>query len=266
MKKQKIETKKDEIRYMTDDPKKMLNKYVGANVIRRWAEEFTDEDTGHTVSVDREETLFYRGTLIDQDVLQEINFWMQEGSIKEIEVSNQKRMAFELQSTYLNPWMVQVEIENKKHKILAYASSVGNVMEIMDDYLELHYTKGYSITMVKEMESCVILTDNMARKKDDETDEVAEKKFYQLEVKVTYSDDVENTQDYIIHAYDTDRAIMCISHFLKEWEKKKEQEHIEKGWSEWKPREFKLIIEKAAPIPVGVFVPKEFTMAYNAKK
>ena len=56
---------------------------------------------------------------------------------------------------------------------------------------------------------------------------------------------------------------MIISHYLKTWEEKRQKEHEEKGYSKYEIRDFKLCIEKAGPMPVGAFVPKEFTMAYN---
>ena len=64
-----IETRKTEIRYVTSDPKKMLNMYLAKRVLKTWEESFIDEDTGETVTIERNEILFDRGTLIDQDIL-----------------------------------------------------------------------------------------------------------------------------------------------------------------------------------------------------
>ena len=41
-----IETRKTEIRYVTSDPKKMLNMYLAKRVLKTWEESFIDEDTG----------------------------------------------------------------------------------------------------------------------------------------------------------------------------------------------------------------------------
>ncbi len=89
-----IETRKTEQRYVTSDPKKMLNMYLSKRVLKTWTEDFIDEDTGETVSIERNEVLFERGTLIDQDTLAQIRFSMEADGIKDVEVSNQKRMAF----------------------------------------------------------------------------------------------------------------------------------------------------------------------------
>jgi hypothetical protein len=40
-----VETRKNEIRYVTSDPSKMLNKYLAKRVIKTWEESFIDEDT-----------------------------------------------------------------------------------------------------------------------------------------------------------------------------------------------------------------------------
>lgn len=57
-----VETRKNEIRYVTSDPSKMLNKYLAKRVIKTWEESFIDEDTGETVNIERNEVLFERGT------------------------------------------------------------------------------------------------------------------------------------------------------------------------------------------------------------
>ena len=96
-----IETRKTEERYVTSDPRKMLNMYLAKRVLKTWIEDFVDEDTGETVSIERNEILFERGDLIDQDRLAQIRFSMEADGIIEVEVSNQKRIAQEQPSTYL---------------------------------------------------------------------------------------------------------------------------------------------------------------------
>ena len=265
----------------------MLNKWLASDALQKWNEDFMDEDTGQVVTIERTQKLFERGTLIDQDTLTQIQFHIQAGDITEVEVSNQKRLAFENRNTRLHPWQAQAEIGDRKYKFLLYASSITNVVAILNDYIELNFANGFQIVMAKEMDSCIILTDTFEKQKVDlekaylkdeisleeyveakdgaseEQDKVAEKKFYQLEVKITYSDNIETTQNFIIHTIDTDRALMVISYYLKKWEEERQKEHEEKGYSKYEIRDFKLCIEKAAPMPVGAFVPKEFSLAYN---
>lgn len=285
--KQRIDTRKDEVRYFTSDPKKMINKYICSTVCKTWKENFIDEDTGEVAEIERNEVLFPKGTLIDPDVLSRIQFSMQADDIKEIEVSNQKRMAFENKNTSLYPWTVVAEIGDKKYKFLMYASSMQNMLEIMNDYIELNFAYGYTIVQAKEMDSCIILTDNLrniegdlekeylkgemsfgeyadAKEEEQQASEVV-KKFYGLDVKITMSDETEITQSFIVHTVDTDRAMMIISQYIRKAESDTKKRFEERG-DDYVIRDFKLCIEKAAPIPAVAFVPKEFSMVYNESK
>lgn len=282
----KVETRKDEVRYFTSEPKEMLNKYLVADVFQKWTEDFLDEDSGEVVTIERTQKLFERGLLIDQELLTQISFHLQTGDIKEVEVSNQKRLAFERQNTRLHPWQAQAEIGGKKFKFLLYASGIANVIEILNDYIELNYASGFTLVMAKEMDFCIILTDTFEKQKVDlekaylkdeisldeymearyndmnDEEEIKEKKFYQLEIKITYPNDFETTRNFVVHTFDTDRAMMIISFYLKTLEVENKKNAEENG-SEYEIRDFKLCIEKAASLPISAFVPKEFSMAYN---
>lgn len=282
-----IETRKTEIRYVTSDPKKMLNMYLAKRVLKTWEESFIDEDTGETVTIERNEILFDRGTLIGQDTLAKIRFSMEADGIKEVEVSNQKRMAFENENKCLYPYIAQAQVGDKKYKFLLYATGLENVIAILKDYIELNYQLGFTLTMAKEFDSCIILTDNLKERKVDSAseaylkDEISseeyldaidtedteeetkpnEKKFYQIETKVTFDDEEERTQTFVVHTFNVDRAMMLISHWLKNKEAEYEKQAKEKGHV-YEKKDIHTSIESAKPIPVGRFIPKEFSMAY----
>ncbi len=90
-----IESRKSEIRFITDDPKKMLGKWVARRALKTWTEECRDSDTGEIVEIERTEVLLERGTYIDQSMLSTISFMMQEGSLTQVEVSNQNRQGIQ---------------------------------------------------------------------------------------------------------------------------------------------------------------------------
>lgn len=283
-----IETRKTEVRYVTSDPKKMLNMYLAKHVLKTWEESFIDEDTGETVTIERNEILFDRGTLIDQDTLAKIRFSMEADGIKEVEVSNQNRLAFENENKFLYPYLAQAQIGYKKYKFLLYATGLENVCLILRDYIELNYQSGFTLTMAKEFDSCVILTDNLKERKvddasiaylkneitmaeyvdkmddeaedSDEESKPDEKKFYQIETKITF-DEEERVQTFVVNTFNVDRAMMLITHYLKNREEECEKQAKEKG-HEFRKREIHTAIESAKPIPVGRFIPKEFSMAY----
>lgn len=282
-----IETRKTEQRYVTSDPAKMLNMYLAKRVLKTWTEDFIDEDTGETVSIERNELLFERGTLIDQDILAKIRFSMEADGIKEVEVSSQKRMAFENENKCLYPYIAQAQISDKKYKFLLYATGLENVIVILKDYIELNYQSGFTLTMAKEFDSCIILTDTLKERKIDSVSEAylkdeisseeyldaidtedteeeskpSEKKFYQIETKVTFDDEEERTQTFVVHTFNVDRAMMLISHWLKNKEEEYEKQAKEKG-NVYEKKDIHTSIESAKPIPVGRFIPKEFSMAY----
>lgn len=279
-----IETKKNEVRFLTSDPKKMLNKYLAQRVLKTWSEDFIDEDTGEVVTIERNELLFQRGTLIDQDILAQIRFCYEAGDIKdEIEVSNQKRLAVELINGYLQPYIAQATIDSKKYKFLFYATDVDTALLLLKDYIELNYTAGFIINMVKEFDSCVILTDSLKERKIDtlpldfpgnNPDETAsadeeeepksdDRKFYQIETKVLFGED-ESSATFVVHTYNVERAMMLITSYLKKKQDEHEQEAREKG-NPFEKKEIHTMIEVAKPISVGRFIPKEFSMAYSSK-
>lgn len=272
-----VETKKTEVRYVTSDPRKMLNMYLAKRVLKTWTEDFVDEDTGRVVSIERNEVLFERGDLIDQDRLAQIRFYVEAGDIKEVEVSNQKRIAQELQNTFLRPYIAQAEIKDKKHKFLFYASTLDSASLILKDYIELNYSFGFTIVMVKEFDSCIILTDTLKERKIDtlpidweeqdlieaesEEEKPDQKKFYQIEAKITFGEDGESFYTFVVHTFNVDRAMMLITNYLKSQQDKREKEAKEKG-HEYEKKEIHAMVESAKPIPVGRFIPQEFSMAY----
>ena len=54
--------------YETRKPEEMLNKYLARPVVKKWMEDFVDEETGGIVSVERTELLFEKGIQITPDV------------------------------------------------------------------------------------------------------------------------------------------------------------------------------------------------------
>jgi len=260
-------------------------------VLKTWEESFIDEDTGETVTIERNEILFDRGTLIDQDILAKIRFSMEADGIREVEVSNQNRLAFENENNVLYPHIAQAEIGGKKSKFLLYATGLENACLILKDYIELNYLFGFTLTMVKEFDSCVILTDTLKERKvddasiaylkeeitteeyldkmdeenqEDEESKPDERKFYQIETKITFmngENEDERVQTFVVNTFNVDRAMMLITHYLKNKEEECEKQAKEKG-HEFRKREIHTAIESAKPIPVGRFIPKEFSMAY----
>ena len=73
----------------TSDPKVMYGKYLYEAAVKKWTEDFMDDDTKKIVSVERTEVIMERGTYIDQDVLQQLTFSIQANEIEKVKVCNE---------------------------------------------------------------------------------------------------------------------------------------------------------------------------------
>lgn len=286
-----VETKKSEVREITSDISRMKGKYLVYDLKRSWREDFLDEGSGEVVSIERKELIYERGTLLQAEELSRIQFFMDEGSISEVEVSNQKRMSYEFKNTYIYPYMAQVDVENKKKKFLMLASSVDNALEIVKDYVELNYTGRYQVSMVKEYENHIIIVDTMLKKPLDDVTKLAldeelysreerdqilkgddentpdTLKFYKIKARVSFSDEEnkdEIFQSFIVNTYTAERAIMLINDFLNREQNKHEKEAVDKG-NTFKRKDINAVIEESGVIPVYAFIPKAFSEAYQSQ-
>lgn len=261
----------------------MLGKYINKNVQKIWMEDFLDADTGEVIQIERKDILFEKGKYIDQDVLAQIRFYIATDDIKEVEVSNQNRMGYEVGNYRLHPWRITLNIDDKKHKLLLYAGGIDSALIIAKDYAELNYSGGFSIIAVKELDDFTILTDKfkkvdmtLAYLKDEvdvataieaegspESEEVLqEKRFFQIDTTVSYGqDEYEQPISFIVHACNIERAMMIINNHLAQFEESKVKAANEQGLT-YEKMEFKVSIEKASPFSVNRFVPEDFSKAY----
>ena len=287
-----METRKSEIRYKTNDPSKMLNKYLVSKLCRTWNETFIDDSTGETVNVERSELIIDKGALLDQDKVAKIRFYMSEGSIEEVEVSNQCRQSFEVKNEIFYPYLAQVEIKDKKYKFLFYARSVENAVVILKDYIELNFEGQFNIIMVKEFDSCIVLIDRLKNKKYDfeksyclgeidtetflqelanqvdseEREEKVELKWYKINSKIMkrdkQGDEQESSFVFVVKSASAERANMLINIYLKREQEKEEKRVTEKGGI-FEKKDITAAIEESSIIPIGCFIPKEFSEVYK---
>lgn len=60
---EKIQTRKDEVRFKTSDIRRIIGKYLAANVLRTWNEDFVDDETGEVVTIERNEICLSAGSI-----------------------------------------------------------------------------------------------------------------------------------------------------------------------------------------------------------
>lgn len=301
-----VESRKTEIRYKTNDPAKMLGKWVARRALRTWTEDFFDNETGQTVSIERNEVLLERGTYISQDVLSSITFMMREGSLEEVEVSNQNRQGMLLENRSLLPYKAVAKIDGKRKTFLLYATSVANALVIMVDYIELNYKGGFEITDIREMEYCVVIIDRLksaeARRyeldaaylkgnismedfveatcdniakgnpdedKDDEGKKET-KKFYQIGAHVVLHDDkegdIEEDHTFIVQTFSAVRANMLIEKWLRDKQDERFRESLKHPERTFVKYQINSFIEESKIIPIGCFIPTDFSKVYSNEK
>ena len=62
----------EEIKVSKAGLKKALNRKLAARVLRTWHEDFVDEDTGEVISIERNEIIIDRDTVIEKDHIEQI--------------------------------------------------------------------------------------------------------------------------------------------------------------------------------------------------
>ena len=294
-----METRKNEIRLITSDPAEMLGKYTTSRVYKNWTETVVDE-TGKAVSIERHQLLFDKGIYIDNDVLSEIKFWIEEGSITEIEVSSQKRMCSALANTGMYPFKSVMEIDGKKHSRLLYAQSVKNALDILNDFIELNFIGRYVIKDIKELDYCVILVDKLKSVKqrnleldvayledeismeeylnekideessesvDDGEEDSLKLRFYQIGAKIIMrledQDDEEYNQVFIVQTFSAVRANLIIEKYLRDCQEIRYAESLFHTERNFVKKEILSFIEESKIINVGGFIPRQFSEAYR---
>jgi len=263
-----METKLTEIKRTTKNPKLLLNMYTSCRVLKSWTENFVDEDSGEVVPIERNEVVFDRGILIDQDILAQMKFYFETGDISEVEVSNQRRMAYQLENNSLDIFVAVADMGDKKHKFIFYATGIDMAIPLLKDYIELNYTSGFILKSIKDFDVAIILIDNLKKaipedeepEIDEDTTEV-EKKFIQIDFNVEVDGTKVYTSSAVVQTYNVERAMMLINDYLIKQEKIRTEENKQHGRT-YESQVYFATIEAAKPIPIGVFIPKEFSMAY----
>ena len=300
-----VESRKTEIRYTTSDPQKMLGKFVARRAYRTWIEEMKDDKTGDIVQIERNELLLERGTYIDKDQLASINFMLQEGSLAEVEVSNQNRQGILLTGSFLSPFKAVAKIDDKKKTFLLYASSVANALVILIDFIELNFRGRFEITKVEEMDYCVVIIDRLkpaeARKleldaaylkgdismetfvegtidkiqrgnpdvEENAKDEKEGMKFYEIGAHIVRSHEkegnIESDHTFIVQTVSAVRANMLIEKYLRDAQEEEYIESLQHPERTFIKYDIRSNIETSKIIPIGCFIPVPFSEVYNGE-
>lgn len=237
----RLETKFNELVVRTAVLEEMRGKYFAERLLRSWYEDFVDEDSGNIVPIQRNEILFNRGVLINDDVLSQLNFYLQSGDVQDVLVSNQKRSGISVKSS-TSVYCATV-YDCKKRNYYLYANSVDLALKIITDFLEQKVEGSFSVLGIKEVGYSNLIP--LDEENDDDRD------FYKVEIELAYEEDEPFKQVFILQASNAEEAKESIIKFvsLKMIEEKRE-----------KP--FETTIVSAKTIPCNNIVDYHFVKEY----
>lgn len=249
-----VQTKKNEIiRRITsyDDLALAGGNYLSKAVYREWDEDFADKDTGDIVTIPRKEVIYEKGKELTPEVVSSLLFYLQAGDVKEVEISNQLRAAYEsLYGTRIYLAVAEIGPKRKKHKFLFTANSIPVSVQVLKDYIELNFNGGYRIVSLKEFQTSLILDDDLKSESDEGDEPLNKDKFYQINAIITAEDGFENSINAVVNTIDLDKALVLLDRKLKE--------HVE--------YEFTLKLEEAKLLTVDYIIEDEFSMAYRSEE
>lgn len=290
-----VKTKFNEFIIKSLDPKELHNKFLTHNLLRTWKETFIDTDTKQPIEIERNEIILTKGTCLNNENMQTFMFHLQSGDIKEpVEVSNQSRQAEEKRTTYQYPYVAKVSINGDSYKFLLQASSVQQVLDIVNDYVELNYNGSFKILEVKSYDDVLILVDNYRHleqdeaalkymeqeipfeefmdivedelnKDDDEGETRKNRKFYQIKAAIMHDGNkTGEPEGFVVLADDADRAIMVINAFLKSEHLDRIRRAEERG-DTYEVKTVSATIDESKIVNFSKLIPKSFSMAYYEK-
>lgn len=244
------QTKKNEVVEITVNPEMMVGKFLAKPLYRKWLEDFSDEDTGEVVSIDRSELILQAGVLLDGDAVSQLLFHIQSDDISEVEVSNQKREGIFVKDNGVDVWNTVIDVNGKNVKLLLYANSAEMAIEASRDFIELNYSGMCKTKSVKDFGDYILIDNQLIKEGDQELDSNS-KKMYKFEVVITQGETIF-PQRFVVFASDTETAMINIH----DWLIKNQSEHYSNT------DEFKIALETVTVVPCNHIIEKDFSEAY----
>lgn len=228
------QTRKDEVRFRTSDIRRIVGKFLASNVLKTWNEDFIDESTGEVVTIERNEILFERGSYIDDDLAQQINFSIQAEEIKDVEVATD---------------YIELNFRN--------SFDITDI-KLMDNVVILNDRLRKSVEAKEGANEEGAEPDNGEETRDDT-------KYYKVEAEVAISTENEEEPekkpyDFIVRTKDVDTAKVVIT----AWINAKVKERTERDGDERKVIDLSIL--SASPFACNAIVDKAFCLAYREQE
>lgn len=260
----------------TAEPSQLHGKYVAEDLYRKWkeVEEKTDPKDGHkfNAEVEKKEIILKRGTLLDADAIQTIQFHVQTGDITGVYCSAiQRRATLATPPAWQKPWKVQVEntVKPTKHTVILYAKTVADALAITTEYMERTYDGIFTFKSVGNFDDAVFVAPKPRELKEGE--KAPELTFYIISVSAKWRDDDDVQNGVIVlQAENVDEAVGMIEERIRSRREKfvkdlkansQDKDRIKKETDKLKAG-FVLTLNEAKKVNCTDIVPKELSDSF----
>lgn len=263
-----METKLNELRFTTSDPDKCVGFYLARNAVKRWTEEFVNQESGEIMEIERAEVLMERGTHIIGEKEAQLRFYFQAGELSEVTLTDQSRQAAPIDNGQIGLWLITARLNNKNRKLVLYARNLEQSIQICKDFIELNFEGRFEFRSAKGFTDCTTITSKIAElgripKEGEEsneldgTDESRRGEFYMMRVQLNdYMG--SRTKEYLVYDSNVDEARKQVELFIAAGL----NAAFEAGNIEAKDVEFTMNVESATIVNCYCVVPPEFSKAY----
>lgn len=197
-----MKTKHNEIIIETSDLERIKNLYLAERVLRTWTEDFVDEDSGEIVTITRHEILFEKGTYLDANVMSELSFFIQGGSISSVKASSIQRNS-RCSNSPITVYLISATVGTKNKNYLLYAKSVNQAIEIATDFLEQTLLPQFSFNSVKKLNYTNLIPEPETTEHQEESENPGECEYYSITLEIT-KEDIISDQSFILMAKNAD--------------------------------------------------------------
>lgn len=252
----------------------MEGMYLHENVLRKWNEEFIDEDTGEVVIVERNELILEKGTHLTPECIAVINFHQQTGDISEVKVTNQARTAILSEPYHVSPWCVTLNMlrggSYKNMKFLLLARTIRQAIDITVDYAEITYSKtNFTVVAAKGFKEHKFLFNNPLIKEEEnnneQSDVIHNYVFYSVWAIIHFGEDKPSQEfPFLVYAKDVEDARLHIFNYLSQSIADNTlQQNINISDVANMCSQISMDIKSASIIKCEKVIPQEWSEAYN---
>lgn len=251
--------------FRTNDPDQMLGKYLVSDAVSRWTEDFIDEDTGETISIERKSIIATSGH-IDSDKLQEIMFGIQSGDVVDVDVCERNiHDAWLYRPDYMLPYMVDIKngFEDPKG-FIAFAQNIPQAITIATEYGQVYrgFSRGVQVRRVAYVDAGIVPDDHMCIPEEERIPAWERKNYFKVQVREEWIEECKWKKSdyyYIVTANDVGEAKDRISLMLDIKRAEEEQRGVPRDTSK------RTTVRKAMPFEVDCIVPKKYSELYKEK-